>query len=122
MSDLFEHAATLIDRTRARFSKTARSCPGSREARGDGPQVRGPPAVRGRGLTDDLVEGPAEAPEAGEAHVQADLADAAVGLPQQEHRSLHAATLQIAMWRLAEGGAKGPDEVCLGDPGDPREG
>src|SRR2546430_1706553 len=113
---------TLIDPTRSRFSETARSRPGPGEARGDGSQVRGLlPVLRG-GFTDDAPEGPAEAAEAAEADIEADLTHAGVGLPQEEHRSLHAAALQVAMGRLAERVAKGPDEMRLGDAGDPREG
>src|SRR6266487_967575 len=101
-----------------RFSKTARSRPRLREAGWDGSEVGGPPPIGGRRLADDVGEGPAERPEAREAHVEADLGHAAVGLPEHEHRALDPAALQVAMRRLAEGGAKGPDEVGLGDVSD----
>ena len=54
-------------------------------------------------------------PEAGEADVEADLGDAAVGLAQQEHRPLDPAALQVAVRRLAERRPEGADEVRLGD-------
>src|SRR6476646_36494 len=113
---------TLVDRTRSRFSETARSRPGSGKAGGDGSQVRGSLPVRRGRFTDDVPEGPAEGAEAAEADIEADLAHARVALPQEEHRSLHAAALQVAMGRFAECGAKGPDEVSLGYVSDPREG
>ncbi len=40
---------------------------------------------------------------------------AAIRLPQQEHRPLDAAALQVAVRRLAEGGAEDADEMRLGD-------
>src|SRR5947207_15676375 len=113
-------APTLADARPLRFSKTARSRPRHREAVRDGLYV-GSSAVDRRRLADDGPEGPAERPEAGEADVQADLRDTPVGLPQEEHRPLDAATLQVAMRGLSESGAKGPDEVRLGDVGDLRE-
>src|SRR4051794_17184194 len=113
--------ATLADRTTPRFSETARSRPGSRETRGHGAQVCGLLAVRGRRRADDLAEGPAERAETRKAHVEADLGHAAVGLPEQEHRPLHSAALQIAVGRLAEGGPEGADEVGLRYVGDPGE-
>ena len=78
-------------------------------------------AVRARRLADDRAERPAERAEAREADVEADLGDAALGLAQHEHRPLDAAALEVAVRRLAEGGAEGPDEVRLGDVRDPRE-
>src|SRR5215216_618632 len=109
---------TLARRALARFSKTARSCPGPREAGGHGPEVRGPHAVRGRRLAHDLAEGPPEAAEAREAHIEADLAHAPVRLSQEEHRPLDPPALEVAVRRLAEGGAKCPNEVRLRDVGD----
>src|SRR6266511_3848085 len=114
--------ATLVLALRPRFSKTARSRPRLREAGRDGSEVGGPPPIGGRRLADDVGEGPAECPETCEAHVETDLGHAAVGLPEQEHRSLDSAALQVAMRRLAERGAKGPDEVRLRDVGDPCQG
>src|SRR6202040_2152995 len=63
----------------------------------------------------------AEGTEAGETDVEADIGDAAVALAQQEHRALDPAPLEVAVRRLAEGRAEGPDEVRLGDAGDPGE-
>ena len=54
--------------------------------------------------------------------VKADVAYAALGLTQKEHRPLDAAPLEVAVRRLAEGGPEGPDEVRLGDVGDLRKG
>src|SRR6266576_2941042 len=109
MSDLFEHAAMLIEPGWVRLSETARSRPGLRETGRNGAQVCGLPAISGRRLADDASEGAAERAKAGEADVEADLTHTALGLPQQEHRALYAAALQIAVRRLAEGGAKGSD-------------
>src|SRR4051812_18243107 len=111
-------AATLIDAPPVGFSKTARPRPRHREAVGDGLGVDAR-AVRGRRLADDGMEGAAEGPEAPEADVEADVGDAAVGLAQQEHRALDPAALEVAVGRLAERRAEGPDEVRLGDAGDP---
>src|SRR6266542_6668279 len=47
-----------------------------------------PRAVARRGLPDDLPERAAEGPQAGEADVEADVGDAAVGLAQAQHRAL----------------------------------
>src|SRR5436309_1408025 len=56
----------------ARFSETARSRPGHREARRHGVHLAAPPVGTGR-LADDLAERPAERAQAGEAHVEADV-------------------------------------------------
>src|ERR671918_2743189 len=96
--------ATLVLAPRLRFSKTARSRPRLREAGRDGSEVGGTPPIGGRRLADDVGERPAERPETRKAHVEADLGHAAVGLPQEEHRSLDPAALQVPMRRLAEGG------------------
>src|SRR5918995_3649137 len=106
-------AARLILAPWVRFSETARSRPGLHEAGRDGSEVRRSPPIGRRWLADDVGEGPAERAQAREAHVEADLGHAAVGLPEQEHRPLDPAALQVTMRRLAEGGAKGPDEVRL---------
>src|ERR1700737_518843 len=100
----------------ARFSKTARSGPGHREA-GWGDHDVGPLSVVARIQADDVSKSAAEGAEAGEPHVQADVGDAALGLAQQEHRSLDPPSLEIAMRRLSKGRAERPDEVRLGDPG-----
>src|SRR5258708_354908 len=102
------------------LSKTARSCRhwGRRPRSGvrhldavghaDRPMTA---AVARRRLPDELPERPAEGPEAGEADVEADVGDAAVGLPQQEHRALYPPPLQVAVRRLAEHGAEATAEV-----------
>src|SRR6266516_1062096 len=54
-----------------------------------------PRAVVRRRLADDLPERAAEGPQAGEADVDADVGDAAVGLAQQEHRALQPPRLQV---------------------------
>src|SRR5215210_1090136 len=115
---------TLAPAALTRFSKTARSRPGSREAGWNGAQVNGLAAVLSRGLAHDFAERPPEAADAREADIQADLAHAEVALPQHEHRALHSPALEIAVWRLAEGGPEGADEVGLGhvcDPGERRD-
>src|SRR5437660_11943620 len=84
-----------------RFSKTARSRPRHPKAGRDRVGI-GTVAILRRGLADDLPERPAERAEAHEAHVEADLGDAAIGLPQHEHRPLDAAPLEIAVRGLAE--------------------
>ena len=76
-----------------------------------------PGAVARRRLADDLPERAAEGPQAGEADVEADVGDAAVGLAQQEHRALHPPPLQVAVRRLPEDGAEAAAEVRLGDVG-----
>src|SRR3954452_17187057 len=88
-------AATLNAVRRLRFSKTARSRPGHREARRDRRGGAGAAVLAGRDA-DDRRERAAERAEAGEAHVEADVRDAALGRAQQEHRPLDAAALQVA--------------------------
>src|SRR2546423_6165646 len=107
---LFNMRPTLGALLQRRFSKTARSRPGQREAVRDRQHLR-PLAVPGWCLAHDLVKGAAERARAGETDLEADLGDAEFGLPQQEHRALHAAALQVAMRRLAEGRPEAPDEV-----------
>src|SRR5580765_4229294 len=114
--------ARLVLAPRPRFSETARSRPRLRKAGRDSSEVGGPPPIGGRRLADDVGECPAERPEARKANVEADLGHTAVGLPEQEHRTLDPAALQVAMRRLAERGAKGPDEMRLRDIGDPGQG
>src|SRR5256885_4544557 len=112
---------TLDDVARPVFSKTARSCPGHREAGRDGLD-RPALAVDGRRLADDLLKAAAEGSQAVEANVEAGVRYAAVGRPQQEHRPLDPAALKVAVWRFAEGRAKGSDEVRLRDVRDLGEG
>src|SRR5712692_3431919 len=73
------------------FSKTARSCPGHGETIGHGKDLAAR-SVLGWCLADDVSKRPAERPEAAKADVQADASHAAVGLAQQEHGPLHAAS------------------------------
>src|SRR5437764_14497318 len=114
--------ATLSGAPPVRFSKTARSRPGLREAAGHPAEVGGPPAVCGRWVADDLLERPAEGAYAGEAHLEADLSDAPIGLAQEKHRPLDPSPLQVAVWCLPEGGAEGADEVRLRAVADPGQG
>src|SRR3712207_2059421 len=113
--------ASLSPPVSARFSKTARSGPGLGEAGRYRPEVLGAPAIGGRRIADDRRKGAAERAEAGEADVEADLGDAAVGLAQKEHRALHPAPLEVPVRGLAEGRTKDADEVRLGDVRDLRQ-
>ena len=65
---------------------------------------------------------PAERPEAGEADIEADVGNAAIGFAQQEHRAFDSPPLQVVVRRLAEYGAKRADEVRLGHVRDRRDG
>src|SRR5437879_5511086 len=112
--------STLNDIARAVFSKTARSRPGQGEAGWAGGDRSALPRF-GRRLTDDLPKAAAEAAQAVEADVEADVGHAAVGRAQEEHRALDPPTLQITVRGLAEGGSESPDEVRLRDIGDLRE-
>src|SRR5262249_2908878 len=69
-------------------------------------------------LADDVAKGTTERAQAGEAHVQTDVGHAAVRFAEQEHGALDAATLQVAMRRLAERLFERADEVGLRDHGD----
>src|SRR6185369_6052369 len=115
---------TLGRDRRRRFSKTARTrrLPGrlprahrrqlDAMGRDDRPMPR---AVARRRLADDLPEHAAESAQAGEAHVEADVGDAAVRLAEEEHRALDAPPLQVAVRRLPEDGAEAAAEMRLGD-------
>src|ERR687894_62903 len=92
---------TLTGRAPARFSETARSAPVARDAAGHLAERCGAGAVGGRRPADDGAERAPERAEAGEADVQADVAHAAVGLAQHEHRPLDAPPLEVAVRRLA---------------------
>src|SRR5712692_3374638 len=105
---------TLDDVSRFGFSKTARSCPGHREASRNG-HDRSALAVGGWRLADDVAEAPAEGAETDEADVEADVRHATVGRAQQEHGALDSAALKVPVRRLAKGRAKGSDEVRLRD-------
>src|SRR3954451_11427459 len=112
--------ATLNAVRGPRFSETARSRPGHREARRHRRSGAGA-AVLARCDADDRAERAAERAEAGEADVEADPGDRVVRRAQQEHGPLDAAALQVAVRRLAERPAERADEVRLADVGDPRE-
>src|SRR5215216_1378841 len=103
-------ARTLIASHADRFSKSARPVPLHRDAARDDAGVR-PLAVVARGFTNHLTEGAAERPQALKSDVERDLGHGPVGLAQQRHRPLDPAALQVAVGRLAEGGAEAADEV-----------
>src|SRR3984893_18488684 len=111
----------LDDVFRLGFSKTARSCPGHREAVRHGHDRSALPIRRWR-LADDRLKTTAESAQAVEAYVEADVGDTAIGRPQQEHRPLNATALEIAVWCLTERRAKRTDEMCLRDTRDLSEG
>src|SRR5262245_65243823 len=102
--------ATLPGCAPSGFSKTARSHPCLREAGRDRAEVGRLPAIPARRLPDELGEGPRERAEAAKADVEADLGDAPIRLPQQEHRPLDTSALEVAMRRLAVDGAESADE------------
>jgi hypothetical protein len=78
--------------------------------------------IGARRLADDRTEGSAERAETGEADSEAHVGDAAIGLAQQEHRALHAPSLQVAVRGLAEYGAETAAEVGGRDVGDRGDG
>src|SRR5256885_819149 len=92
-------ASSCIGGARASRGRRARAARGGRRAR--------------QRLTEDLPERAAEGSPAGEADVEADVGDAAVGLAQQEHRALHSPPLQVTVRRFPEDGSEAADEVCL---------
>src|SRR5207248_751184 len=108
------------------FSKTARlhrfSSPNTRAHRrqlhavGRDDGTVSDPIARWR-FTHDLGEGAAERPEAGEAHVEADVGHAPLSLAEEKHGALNAPALQVPMWRLAEYRAEAADEVRGRDMG-----
>jgi hypothetical protein len=75
---------------------------------------------RGR-LVDDRPERSAEGPQAGETDIEADIRDASIRLPEQEHGPLDASPLEVAMGRLAEGRPEPAAEVSLRDVGHGRD-
>src|ERR1700704_2602094 len=94
------------------FSETARSHPAHREAgrhRKDQLAI----SVLSRCVADDLAERPAEGAQAVEANVHADVCDASLGLSKQEHGTLDAPALQVAVRRFAKCRLEGSDEVGL---------
>src|SRR6266851_3346330 len=126
LRDLMGMTLMLGGRRCGGVSKTARSHRHPRRHHGPhGPQLEAvgrhhrpmPHAVLRRRLADDLSKRAAEGPPAGEADVEADVGDAAVGLTQEEHRPLHPPPLQVTVRRLPEDGAEAADEVSLGDMG-----
>src|SRR5260370_8071911 len=96
------------------FSKTAGSHVGHREAARHRFDL-GPLAIFAGCDADDVTECAAEGAEAVEADIEADVSDAALGFAQLEHRALDPPALKVAVRRLAEGRAKRPYEVGLGD-------
>jgi hypothetical protein len=67
------------------------------------------------------MERPAEGAQAGEADIEANIRHTAIGRPQEEHRPLDAASLQVTVRRFAECRAEGATEVRLGNFRNPRE-
>src|SRR4051812_19778892 len=101
-------AVTLRPPLALGFSESARwPVPGHDDAAGHA----GPHGGPGRGLlalavlagrdADDLVEGPAERAQRGEADVEADLGHRGVRAPQLPHRALDPAALEVAVRRLS---------------------
>src|SRR5690606_16522489 len=80
------------------------------------PRVIAGPIRAGR-LADELGEAGAERSERGAADLKADLGDGEVASPQQGHRALDAPGHQVAVRRLAVGGAEAPREVAGGHAG-----
>src|SRR5438477_2313289 len=121
-------AVTLDDGLPGRFSKPAllsrwahpRHRPTGRHEQRGALAGEARAVLRGR-LADDRAKRAAERAQAVEAHVEADLGDRARGLTQELHRPLHAAALQVAVRRLAEGGTKLATEVRRGYVGDAGE-
>src|SRR2546429_2567505 len=113
--------ATLDDVSCLGFSKSARSSPWHREAGRDGDD-RPALTIPGWWLADDVAKDPAEGAQAGEPPIQADVRHAPVGRAQQEHGALDPPALQVAVRRLAKGGAEGADEVRFRDVGNPSQG
>ena len=70
-----------------------------------------PHPIGARRLADNLPEGSAERPEAGETDSEADVGDSAVSLTQEKHRALDPPPLQVAMGRLTVDGAEAAAEV-----------
>src|SRR6267143_3604540 len=97
---------------RGRFSKTARSHPGYREARWDA-RYLSPGAVFGGVDAQDVAKRSAESAEAREPDVQADIGDGALGFSKQEHGPLDAPALQVAVWCLAKRRPERANEVSL---------
>src|SRR5260370_27340423 len=96
------------------FSKTARPHVGHREAARHRFDLGALAIFAGRD-PDDVTKCAAEGAEAVEADIEADVGDASFGLAQLEHRALDPPALEVAVRRLAEGRAKRPYEVGLGD-------
>src|ERR1700719_1024426 len=111
---------TLDDVSRTVFSKTARSCPGHRETGRHGFD-RAARTVGGRRFADNLLKAAAEGAQAVAADVETEGGHAAIGGTQQEHRWLDPPALEVTVRGLAEGRAKGADEVRLRNVGDGRE-
>src|SRR6202158_6499862 len=84
----------LVSDRSLRFSKTAGSRPLHDEAggEGDGLMTR---AVVGRRHADDVVKGPAECAQAGEAGVATDVGSPLLGLAQHEHGPLEPPAVEV---------------------------
>src|SRR5438552_5871180 len=121
-------AVTLDDGLAGRFSEPAllsrrarpRHRPARRHEQGGALAGEARPVLRGR-LADYRAKRATERTQAVEADVEADLGDRTRGLTQELHRTLDAAALQVAVRRLAEGGAELAAEVRRGYVRDARE-
>src|SRR5216684_9153046 len=100
------------------FSETARSRPGHDKARGGLNDFFASSIFAGSHV-DDVAKRPAERAQTHEADLEADVRHASVGLAQHEHGALDAAPLKVSVRRLAESRPKRPDEMGLGNAGDP---
>src|ERR1700730_5648792 len=100
---------TLDDVSRAVFSKTARSCPGHREAVWDRFD-RAALTIGGWRLAEDFLKNAAERAQAVETKAEEEDGQPSIGRPQQEHCPLDPAALEVAVRRLAERRAKRSDE------------
>ena len=80
------------------------------------------PSVVARRLTDDRGERSAEHPEAAEPALEADVGHRALRRPEQVHRPLDSAPLQVAVRGLTEYGPERADEVGFGHHGNGRQG
>src|SRR5260370_42695953 len=105
---------TLDDVARAGFSKTARTCPGHREAgrdRHDRPAL----AVGAWRLADNVAETPTECAQTVEADVEADGRHATAGRAQGEHGALNPPALGVPGWGVAKRRTKRSGEVRIRD-------
>src|ERR1700712_1163275 len=110
----------LESRVALHLSETARPCPGLHETRRNIGNRAAKPVRAGR-FSGDLPECPAECGMTVEANLHADICDAAICFAEQEHRSLHTASLEVAVRILTERRLEGANEVSLGDDRDSRQ-